>query len=228
MSEAETVGQLLRREEILSGTLEERVKASGAGMRVRSVAERTAIKEAMLGEAPPGDDIWLFGYGSLIWNPTFNYRERRTGRVHGYHRRFCFWSMTGRGTPDRPGMMLGLERGGCCEGVVLRVARENASHELQSVFLREMMGESYIPRWVRVKTDDGPVRAITFVANRNHVTYAGPVPLETVAEHIRHASGHLGRCRDYLVNTVRHLEALDLNDRSMRRLLALVEDMSSE
>lgn len=226
MTETDTVGKCIDRDDILSGALEARVVASGGQMRIKPAEERLAVMRSMLEEVPSGADPWLFGYGSLIWNPAFDFAERRIGRVHGYHRYFSFWTTAGRGSPERPGLMLALERGGSCRGVVYRVERDRAAHEMRSVFLRELMGGAYHPRWVNVHCGDETVRAITFVSNHAYENFAGILPIETVADHIAHATGHLGRCSDYLVNTVRHLHALGIDDRRLSTLLALVDERS--
>lgn len=171
--------------------------------------------------ASPGETVWIFGYGSLIWNPAFEYDERRTGTLHGYHRRFCFWSTVGRGTPDAPGMMLALDRGGSCRGVVLGVRRERAREELTSVFMRELTGRTYHARLLRVATEQGPVRAVSFVANRQARNYAGRLPQEKIAAHIAQGRGHLGPCSDYLYNTTRHLDGLGIRDRTLHELCRL-------
>ena len=216
---------MISREAILSGRLESFVRENARryDLRIKSVAERTAIKRRLLAETPKGEDVWVFGYGSLMWNPAFHHVEARPGRVHGYHRRFVFWSRMGRGSPDRPGMMLGLARGGSCNGLALRVAAEEADTELQIVFAREMVSTAYEARWVRVETAGGPVRAIAFVANPGHVFYAGRVPLEEAARHIAFAEGELGSSREYLYNTVSHLNELGIGDSGMCTLLALVK-----
>ncbi len=218
-------GHQMSREDILDGTIETVVRDALVRYNVplKSAEERRAIMRSMLAGLAPGEDPWVFCYGSLIWNPAFAFTESRCGKVFGYHRRFTFWSKMGRGSADRPGMMLGLARGGSCAGLALRVAHERAEHELQSVFMREMMTTSYHARFVPVHTDRGVVRAITFIANPGHVFYAGRVSLETAARHIAFAEGHLGPCRDYLYNTVLHLDAHGIRDRSMQRLLQLVE-----
>lgn len=195
---------------------------------VRNPVEvRLARRDEMIASAPPGDMIWVFGYGSLIWNPAFDYDEQRIGRLYGYHRQFCFLSTVGRGSPEAPGMMLALDRGGSCNGVVLGVRRERAEEELTSVFMREMTGQTYFARWGTVKTDKGSVEAITFVANREAHNYAGPKSLEETARFIAQGCGHLGPCADYLFNTAQHLEELGLNDPMMRKLCDLVETESA-
>ena len=211
-------GTQMNREEILDGTIESRVR--DALMRhnvpLKPAAERQAIMRSMLSQLSPDEDPWVFGYGSLMWNPAFDVAEMRRGKVYGYHRRFTFWSTLGRGSESQPGMMLGLSNGGSCAGLALRVVRENAEHELLTT--------SYHAKLVPVHTDDGVVRAITFVANPEHIFYAGRVSQETAARHIAVAEGHLGRCRDYLYNTVQHLKANGIHDQKMQQLLHLVEN----
>src|SRR3546814_9302515 len=115
----------------------------------------------------PEGSVWLFGYGSLIWNPAFDYAEKRPATVHGLHRRFCLQTHLGRGSRERPGLVLALDRGGSCRGVVLRIAPENVESELDIVWRREMISHSYRPTWVTAQTSDGPVRAIGFAINRS-------------------------------------------------------------
>ena len=166
--------------------------------------------------------VWLFGYGSLIWNPAFHFTDRLTGTVHGYHRRFCLWTHLGRGCPERPGLVLGLERGGSCRGAAFHIAPEAVEEELAIVWRREMLSGAYVPRWVRVRTALGDVRAITFVINHAHERYARLLPDDRVAEVIATAEGFLGPCADYLINTVDHLAALGIHDRPLERLRAQV------
>ena len=182
---------------------------------------RLATRDRMIADSP-GDTIWVFGYGSLIWNPAFDYDERRVGILRGYHRQFCFFSTTGRGTPEAPGMMLALDRGGSCKGVVLGVRRERAAEELTSVFMRELTSKTYSARLTRVMTDEGPVSAISFIANRDSRNYAGRRSSEEIARYIAQGCGHLGPCQDYLFNTTEHLDALGIRDRRLHELCRLV------
>jgi cation transport protein ChaC len=220
-------GRYLGRDEILSGAFETLLSEHHRNVRITPVEERMAIKRALLAELPAGHDPWVFAYGSLIWNPAFEYEERRLGTVHGYHREFCFWTMVGRGSSDLPGLMLGLEPGGSCLGILFRVARPRAEEELYSVFRRELMTSSYHARWVHARTEEGRVRAIAFIANRTHPFYCGRQPLATIARHVGGAQGRVGACVDYLVNTVRQLEAAGITDRHLTRVLRLVERAAS-
>ena len=124
----------------------------------------------------------------------------------------------GRGSAKRPGLMLALDRGGSCSGVVFRISRAQADEEMELIWRREMISGSYIPRWLEVRTPAGPVQAVTFVVNRTHDRYTGELPEREVVETLATARGPLGRSCDYLYHTVAHLEAMGIADRNLRRL----------
>ncbi len=186
--------------------------------------QRQQSKRDTLAAAPPGENVWVFAYGSLMWNPAFPYRERRAARLHGYHRKFCFWVLLGRGAPDRPGLMLALEPGGVCDGVAFRVRRDEADAALRPVWMREMLSGAYRPRWVTLRTSEGKVKAVTFVMNRDHPMYVGDLSLDATARHIAFAEGSMGPCHDYLVSTVAHLDELGIGDGPMHDLLNRAEE----
>lgn len=217
-------GSLLTKEDFVNGRHTDMIVEAGLEDQIDINPEsfRLAKRDEMI-DVAPDDMIWVFGYGSLVWNPAFEFDERRTGTLYGYHRQFCFWSKVGRGTPEQPGMMLALDRGGSCRGVVLGVRRERAREELTSVFMRELTGETYFVKSLKVVTEAGPVSAITFVANRDARNYAGRLPANEVAHHIARGCGHLGPCLDYLFNTAEHLNALGIHDPQMNRLCRMVE-----
>ena len=192
------------------------------GTPMRSDAEIQACLEATLAGSPAGADVWLFGYGSLMWNPAMLFAEHRGGRVLGWHRSYCLWLHMGRGSPEQPGLMLGLDRGGSAAGALFRIPAAEASHELLSPFRRELFTGAYDARWVRVETDTGPLRAVTFVVNRQHPFYAGRLDEATIAAHLAVATGSLGSCAAYLTQTVAALEALGLRDQYLWRLRGLV------
>jgi cation transport protein ChaC len=157
-------------------------------------------------------DIWLFAYGSLIWNPLIHVEEHEVTRLSGYHRRFCLWSTAGRGTPRQPGLVLGLDAGGCCQGVALRVRADHAVDELRLVWRREMVVGSYCPRWVRVSNGGVTRWAITFAVNRRHPGYAGRLHQDEVVEAMVRTRGHLGSPVEYLLKTVEGLESHGVHD----------------
>jgi len=181
-------------------------------------AEIEASLDETLASLPPGEDAWLFGYGSLMWNPAIRFAERLPARVRGWHRRYCLWLPIGRGTPDNPGLMLALDRGGRCAGVAFRIRAAEARAELLLVWRREMFTGAYAARWVRAETGQGAVRAVTFIANRRHPRYAGRLDEAEIAARIAVAAGPLGSCATYLCETIAALDALGLNDRGLERL----------
>jgi cation transport protein ChaC len=211
-------GMLLTRDQIRDGHVRKMIADLGIAMRLLSDDELAASRAAILASVDLSGGIWLFGYGSLIWNPAFHFTDRLTGTVFGHHRRFCLWTHLGRGCPDRPGLVLGLERGGSCRGVAFHIAPDAVEEELAIVWRREMLSGAYVPRWVDVHTALGTVRAITFVINHAHERYARFLPDDRVAEVIAAAEGFLGPCADYLINTVGHLAQLGIHDRPLEQL----------
>jgi cation transport protein ChaC len=193
------------------------------GTALLSDAEIETDLDAMLARHERGTDVWLFGYGSLMWNPAIEFAERRAGRVHGWHRRFCLWLHMGRGSPDNPGLMLALDRGGRCGGTLYRIPAANARDELLLAWRRELFTGAYRSRWVMAMTDSGPVRAATFVVNRAHLRYAERMDDASVAARLASASGSLGSCASYLAETLGALQSLGLRDRTLERLQRLVD-----
>jgi cation transport protein ChaC len=179
----------------------------------------------MLAQAPPGD-LWLFGYGSLLWKPAFKFAESRPATVRGWHRSFCIRVARFRGTRDLPGLMMALDRGGQCRGMVFRVPAEQAEATLHALFRRELVVRppGTPPRWLTALTDTGPLRALGFVVDRRSPFYSGGLAPEAVADVVARAAGHWGSCAEYLHNTVAHLEELGIRDRNLWRLQALVAE----
>lgn len=184
----------------------------------------TAVRD-MLSQAPPGD-VWVFGYGSLLWKPAFEYIESRMARVRGWHRSFCIRVARFRGTRDLPGLMMALDRGGECQGKVFRIPAEQAVGTVETLFRRELVVKppGTPPRWLTAETDRGPLRAIGFVVDRRSPFYSAGLAPEQIADVVSRAAGHWGSCAEYLHNTVSHLEALGIHDRQLWRLQALVAD----
>lgn len=191
------------------------------GYHIRSDEELDACLRATLAGRPDGD-VWVFGYGSLMWNPAFEFAERKVAVVHGWRRRFCLWMHRGRGSLEQPGLMLALDRGGRCRGVAFRLDRGREAEEMLLLWRREMLSGSYQARWLTAHTEDGPVRAVTFVANRGHVRFTGPLRDDEAARYIATGRGTLGTCAEYLHETVDHLRELGFRDRSLERISAHV------
>ncbi|WP_119461439.1 gamma-glutamylcyclotransferase [Rhodospirillaceae bacterium SYSU D60014] len=172
---------------------------------------------------PPGEEFWVFAYGSLIWRPGFACLEARPALLRGYHRAFCIYSVLYRGTPERPGLVLGLDRGGACRGRALRVAAQDA--EAVAIYLheREMVTGVYEPRWLPVDVEGRRIHAVTYVADRNHEQYTGKLDPDRIVEMILKGEGKAGSNRAYLENTVAHLDELGIADGALHDLLRLVE-----
>ncbi|WP_043752331.1 gamma-glutamylcyclotransferase [Methylobacterium nodulans] len=186
-------------------------------------AETDALLDRALGAKPgPPEEVWLFAYGALMWRPDFSFVERRPATVRGWHRRFCLWQWRFRGTREQPGVMLALDRGGQCRGLAYRLAGPDPRAALRPVWHREMRGQGYAARWLPAHTQDGPVAALAFVANRAGRRYAGRLTETEVAAHVAAACGHLGPNAEYLLNTAAACAALGLRDRHLERLQARV------
>jgi cation transport protein ChaC len=203
---------VLTRADLTSHRLQQMLSQPELGLYVLNETELQSSIDETLEKHPHNADIWLFAYGSLIWNPLFRFVDRQVGTVYGWHRRFCLWAPAGRGTLENPGLVLALERGGCCRGIAYRIAAADVSSELLLVWRREMVVGSYIPRWVRVFDGSRSIRAIAFTINRHHPCYAANLSLSVTARHIATASGQLGSCMDYLVNTVNGLSSVGIRD----------------
>ena len=198
------------------------VDSAGHGSMLLSEA---AIEESLnraLAERNSDDPVWVFGYGSLIWNPLMRFAERRVAKVRGYHRGFYLWSKINRGSPEKPGLVLALDRGGSCGGVAYRLHPEHVMAEFKLLWRREMLAPAYFARWVDVHTDSGVVKALTFVVDRSTGEYAGRLSDDEIVSIALGAHGHFGSCADYLLDTAMSLEQHGISDQRMRRLARLL------
>ncbi|MCB5174388.1 MULTISPECIES: gamma-glutamylcyclotransferase [Microvirga] len=165
------------------------------------------------------DDLWVFGYGSLMWRPGFPYIERRHAHLYGYHRSLCIFSHVHRGTPDQPGLVLGLDRGGRCHGVAFRVAPEEAEATIHYLREREQATAVYLERRLPVRLDDGrSVRALGYVADRKHGQYAGKLSFDDVLGLVRQGKGVSGLNPDYVRSTHEHLLGMGIVDPLLERI----------
>ncbi|NNG02552.1 MAG: gamma-glutamylcyclotransferase [Inquilinus sp.] len=204
----------LTRDTILSGRVAAMVRVADPSAHMLSDAE-LAHSRAELLDDHSGRDLWVFAYGSLIWNPAFHFAERRPARLFGYHRRFCLRTHLGRGTPDRPGLMLGLEAGGSCTGFAYRIDAAAVEQESWVLWKREMILGSYIPRWVVVDGAGPDRRAVTFVINKAHAMYAGRLPRAEIVRTLATAQGMLGRGCDYVFHLVAELSSSGIHDHGL-------------
>ena len=180
---------------------------------------------ALRGSAAP---VWLFAYGSLMWRPGFRFLARVSARLYGAHRALCVLSHVHRGTPERPGLVLGLDRGGACRGIAYRLPSDSLGPAINQVWAREMAGEVYRMRPVSVMTPQGRLAAYAFVVRRDRPDYAGRLSLDAAAKIISVAVGGRGSGRDYLANTVRHLEDLGIADGPLHRLHEQVQALTQQ
>lgn len=158
-------------------------------------------------------DLWVFGYGSLMWRPGFAYDERHRAHLHGYHRSLCIFSHVHRGTPETPGLVLGLDRGGRCRGIAFRVPGAARDSTLAYLREREQATAVYLERRVGVRLDDGrTVQAVTYVADRAHPQYAGRLPIERLLDLVRQGTGISGANPDYIRATHSQLIELGVSD----------------
>jgi len=190
-------------------------------------ALETSLQEA-LASPHRQSDVWLFGYGSLVWNPVLDFEERVVVCVRGFHRSFCLWSRINRGTPEKPGLMLGLDRGGRCTGVAYRIPERLAEEELRLLWRREMLLGSYAPRWVLVTHGARSLRALAFTINRERSGYAGRLPAEEIVDRLVHCRGRIGTGLDYLRQTIDGLAAVGIRDPHLIRLEALARQRFGE
>ncbi len=166
-------------------------------------------------------DLWVFGYASLIWRPAFDADEHRPATVHGFHRALEMRSRVNRGTPECPGLVFALVRGGSCRGVAYRLARDRAEAELVNLWEREMPTGVYDARWLSCRTPLGTVHALAFTLDRRSPNYTGTLADNEMVAILRDATGRYGRTLDYLLDTARGLSERGIRDREIERLVAL-------
>ena len=222
---------VLTREMLLDGGILRMIAETSPALQVLSAEERAASLSQTLAARPSGTDgVWLFAYGSLIWNPALHFEERCNARIQGWHRSFCLSTIAGRGTPAAPGLVLGLDRGGACRGAAFRVAEDHIATELPLLWQREMLSGSYRPRWVSVRDDAGQVfgAAIAFTICRDGPYYTGRLARAELVGRLATAAGALGSSADYLFNTRDGLRSLGIRDRWVEDLADDVHRVRSE
>jgi cation transport protein ChaC len=176
-------------------------------------------------ETKSPSDLWVFGYGSLMWQPGFDFAERVPGAIVGAHRALCIYSFHHRGTAERPGLVLGLDEGGACRGVAYRVEPARRAATLAYLREREQITAVYVEATKPVSLLDGSgreIEAVCYMADRKHPQYAGRLSLERQAELVLSAAGLSGTNLDYVLNTVRHLEEAGVHDATLAALAARI------
>ena len=172
-------------------------------------------------------DLWVFGYGSLMWRPGFDFIEQAPARLIGEHRALCVYSFDHRGTPEKPGLVLGLDRGGACRGIAFRVAADRRAATIAYLRAREQTTHVYreVMRSVWLQNEARQrVSALAYVVDRGHVQYAGRLTLAEQVRCVRQGHGRSGNNRDYVLSTVKSIEAQGLRDGPLHELSALLRD----
>lgn len=175
----------------------------------------------------PHGDLWVFGYGSLMWRPGFDFLEQVPARLIGEHRALCVYSFVHRGTPEKPGLVLGLDRGGACRGIAFRVAEDKREATIAYLRAREQVTSVYreVRRSVWLENDARErVSALVYVVDRGHVQYAGRLSLHEQLRHVRQGHGQSGANCDYVISTVKAIEAQGFRDAQLHRLATMLHD----
>jgi cation transport protein ChaC len=172
--------------------------------------------------------FWVFGYGSLMWRPGFQYEVRRRARIHGFHRSLCVYSHVHRGTPERPGLVMGLDRGGSCEGVAFGVSQDKRDEVMSYLRSREQVTMVYreVLSRIRFKDTGEPVEAVTYAVDRSHQQYAGKLAIEEQIRFIIQGQGQSGACCEYVLNTAAHLREMRIEDSVLESLAGLLHAAS--
>jgi cation transport protein ChaC len=171
-----------------------------------------------------GQDLWVFGYASLLWRPEFEAQEQHASRIWGWHRALKMWSRLNRGSPECPGLVFALLPGGSCQGMVYRVAQSEADEVLQRLWAREMPMDVYTPVWLPCQTPQGAVKALAFTLPRSSPSFTGSLAPETYRHIFKNASGRFGTTLDYAQQTYDSLRLHGIDDRALAALLRHAED----
>jgi len=197
---------------------------SSPAFRLLTPEERATSMQRTLRSGWDGThDLWIFGYGSLVWRPEFEHSESRLATLRGYHRSLCLWSRVNRGTPEIPGLVFGLDRGGSCKGMTLRLPSANVESVFPQLWEREMPSGAYLPRWLSCQTAQGPVTALAFVMDRRNSGYAGRLPEHEIVQIVRRGIGRYGHCVEYVAETARALRQHGIIDSRLENLVHRLE-----
>lgn len=218
---------MLNRDTLSSGIFREHFAQANKDMMWTAEQLRDSLAQTMR-EQPQGGGLWIFAYGSLMWNPIVTFEERRTATLEGWHRSFCLRSMAGRGNPEHPGRMLALEPGGRTEGVALRIPAAVAEAEMRLMWSREMLMGSYIPTWLPVSFSDGTqVHAVTFLANATRPNYEKDASPGAIAPVIATACGILGSNADYVRQLAQALAQENIRDEYVDALVRGIDQCAA-
>ncbi len=195
---------------------------------LHSLRDPAAMLDNVLREWGGRQDLWIFGYASLIWRPDFDFAEQRPARVQGWHRALKMWSRINRGTPECPGLVFALLSGGCCQGVAFRIRRQDGDEVLSRLWLREMVTGVYDPRWLDCQTPRGGVKSLAFTLSRRSPHFTGELTTAQYRQVFADSRGRYGSTRDYAHQTFHSLRARGIRDRPLQQLLDLAGEPLSE
>ncbi len=190
----------------------------------RNASLRQSLEEVQWCEK---QDLWVYGYGSLIWRPDFEFAEQRQALLRGYHRALCLWSRINRGTPEQPGLVFGLDVGGSCRGMAFRIPAESVPKVFDALWLREMPSGAYIPRWLRCRTSQGDTRALVFTMNRKTDAYVPRMPDEQLRQVVYSAQGTNGPCIEYVMETASALQRSKILDKRLQSVVQLLQSQTA-
>lgn len=215
---------IVTRETLRSGEIE-RLLHSDNSQKIMTDEERAELVGSTLRALGADQELWIFGYGSLIWNPALEFVEQRRCRIQGYQKKFCFWTTLGRGSEEQPGLMMGLLDGGYCNGVSYRIHPDNAITELDILFRREMLTFVYKPTWVKARCveSDTEYLALTFVVDPDNYRYVGDLTQDETVRTIAMAEGPLGRNCDYLFQLSEKLDEFGFEETELDELVSSVK-----
>jgi cation transport protein ChaC len=181
-------------------------------------------REALLANWPPSQDLWIFGYASLIWRPEFEILEQHPTKVQGWHRALKMWSRLNRGTSECPGLVFALLSGGSCQGLVFRTPASQVRQTIEQLWLREMPNSVYTTRWLQCPTPQGPVNALAFTLPRSSPSYTGNLSPEQYQHIFQNATGRYGTTLDYAKETFHSLKQQGIHDKALEALLRHAKD----
>jgi len=206
----------LTKENISKGQLGDKIKSISGSDKVLTTKELLNARRNIIPDKGIGEDIYIFAYGSLLWNPTVDYEEECLAKIYGFHRSFCMKTNLGRGSFKKPGLMLGLDRGGSCRGSALKLKKSEAIKNIDILFRREMVTGAYKPKLLKTILEDGrKVMSLAFTVDKKHKNYFQNKAIRTKATMISNAHGFLGTCEEYFSNTLQSLSELNIVDREM-------------
>lgn len=216
----------ISRESLLNGDIHKLAASRPGQIALMPQDVREKLVRDTISNAPDKAEFRIFAYGSLIWNPAIEIESTYRCSISGYHRSFCFWTVLGRGCADQPGLMMGLESGGSCDGVAYSIARDKLETELDILFRRELLSYIYKPTWVKASFENAPntgTEVLAFVVDSEHDRYCGDLDEDTMVKSLAVAEGPLGKNRDYLYQLVEHLQELGYEEPELTELAAKVK-----